>query len=303
MIAATVPVAAICRANLATLNVPRTRCPTSESCARRAQEIDHATLAGLGLSTRKVGETLLALPGRPVSPTAVSWIARILDAAVQAFHRRPLANDCKVPMLDGMALGRKTGAGSLERPALVVPGLRPDGRKEIVDYRLAKAGSAAERERFLDNARGPTGEGLKTVDGGRGLPTALPAAYRGVPVQRCRARKIRNVLDKVRKAGSRQAGSARRRSRPRQGTDRRRTLRRAPGRCLPRSRRLPAQRSRRSADLLPAPRSTQTGQNYKCRAASARSSDEPDPWAPSGARLQWTGSCSSSSCTRTSGRE
>ena len=104
-------------------------------------------------------------------------------------------------MFDGVVLSRKTGAGALKRPVLVVLGLRPDGRKEIVDYRLARAESAAEWERFLDDlyARGLTGEGLEMicVDGGQGLLAA--PAYHGIPVQRCWAHKIRNVLDKVRK--------------------------------------------------------------------------------------------------------
>jgi transposase-like protein len=38
------------------------------------------------------------------------------------------------------------------------------------------------------------------VDGGSGLLAALPTAYPGVPVQRCWAHKIRNVLAKVRLA-------------------------------------------------------------------------------------------------------
>ena len=186
------------------LKVPRTRryCPVSviRSYARRAPEIDRAILAGFVLSTRKVGEALLSLLGRPVAPTTVSRVAKTLDAAVQA--RRPFGY--KALMFDGVVLSRKTGAGALKRPVLVVLGLRPDGRKEIVDYRLARAESAAEWERFLDDlyARGLTGEGLEMicVDGGQGLLAALPTAYHGIPVQRCRAHKIRNVLDKVRKA-------------------------------------------------------------------------------------------------------
>ena len=145
--------------------MPRTRryCPVSviRSYARRALEIDRAILTGfvLGLSTRKVGETLLSLLGRPVAP--VSRVAKTLDAAVEAFHRRPLTNSYKALMFDGVVLSRKTGAGALKRPVLVVLGLRPDGRKEIVDYRLARAESAAEWGRFLDDlyARGLTGEG------------------------------------------------------------------------------------------------------------------------------------------------
>ena len=46
-------------------------------------------------------------------------------------------------MLDGVVLARKTGAGALRRPVLVALGLRPDGRKEIVDFRLA----SRQRER------------------------------------------------------------------------------------------------------------------------------------------------------------
>ena len=93
------------------LNVPRTRhvCPTEvlKSYARRAPEIDRAILAGFvpGLSTRKVGEVLLALPGRPVSAATVSRVARTLDLAVAAFHRRPLKNACKALMPDGVDVG------------------------------------------------------------------------------------------------------------------------------------------------------------------------------------------------------
>lgn len=44
----------------------------------------------LGLATRKVGEALLPILGRPVSPSAVSQVAKSLDTGVAAFHRRPL---------------------------------------------------------------------------------------------------------------------------------------------------------------------------------------------------------------------
>ena len=146
--------------------MPRTRryCPVSviRSYARRAPEIDRAILAGFVLSTRKVDETLLSLLGRPVAPTTVSRVAKTLDAAVQA--RRPFGYKA----LMGVVLSRKTGAGALKRPAPVVLGLRPDGRKEIVDCRLARAESAAEWERFLDDlyARAPgppaSGRGFRT---------------------------------------------------------------------------------------------------------------------------------------------
>jgi len=192
------------------LAVPRTRryspVEVVRAYARRTPEIDRVILAGfvLGLSTRKVGETLLALLGRPVSAATVSEVAKTLDAAVAAFHRRPLHNRYQALMLDGVVLSRKTGAGALRRPVLVALGLRHDGKKEVIDFRLAASESAAEWEKFLADLyrRGLTGEGLDMicVDGGAGLRAALPSVFDAIPVQRCWAHKIRNVLDKVRKA-------------------------------------------------------------------------------------------------------
>jgi len=188
------------------LCVPRTRrySPTGvlRAYARREAEIDRVILAGfvLGLSTRKVGETLLAMLGREISAATVSRVAKTLDTAVAAFHRRPLKNQYKALMLDGVVLARKTGAG----PVLVALGLRPDGKKEIIDFRLAASESAAEWERFLTDLfrRGLTGEGLDMicVDGGSGLVAAMPTVLPGIPVQRCWAHKIRNILDKIKKA-------------------------------------------------------------------------------------------------------
>ncbi len=192
------------------LCVPRTRSYSAlvvvRAYARRAARIDRMILACfvLGLSTRKVATALLPVLGRRISAGTVSQVAKTLDAAVAAFHRRPLADQYPVLMLDGVVLSRKTGAGAIRRPVLVALGLRPDGKKEIIDYRLATGESAAQWELFLGDLyrRGLAGAALDMicVDGGRGLLAALPIVYPGIPVQRCWAHKIRNVLDKIRRA-------------------------------------------------------------------------------------------------------
>ena len=111
------------------LNVPRTRryspVEVIRAYARRTPEIDRVILSAfvLGLSTRKVGETLLAILGRPISAETVSQVAKTFDVAVAVFHRRPLQNRYQVLMLDGVVLGRKT------------------------DFRLAGTESAAEWEK------------------------------------------------------------------------------------------------------------------------------------------------------------
>jgi len=190
------------------LCVPRTRSVSAlgvvRAYARRAAHVDRMILACfvLGLSTRKVAVALAPILGRRISAGTVSRIAKTLDSAVEAFHRRRLKDIYPVLMLDGVVLSRKTGAGAIKRPVLVALGLRPDGKKEIIDYRLAGAESAAQWELFLTDLwrRGLEGKTLDMicVDGGSGLLAALPTVYPGVPVQRCWAHKIRNVLDKVR---------------------------------------------------------------------------------------------------------
>ena len=173
------------------LAVPRTRTFSAlrvvRAYARRVRDVDRMILACfvLGLSTRKVARALLPILGQPVSPGTVSQVAKQLDAAVAAFHQRPLQDQYRVLVLDGVVLKRKTGAGALARPVLVALGLRPDGRKEVIDFRLATAESAAQWELFLGDLirRGLTGERLEMlcVDGGSGLLAALPTAFPGIP--------------------------------------------------------------------------------------------------------------------------
>lgn len=189
--------------------VPRTRCYSAvevvRAYARRAKQVDRMILACfvLGLSTRKVAKALLPVLGERVSASTVSRIAKTLDEAVEAFHRRPLTDRYRVLVLDGVVLARKTGAGAVRRPVLVALGILIDGRKEVIDYRLALAESAAEWESFLTDLRrrGVSGHNFAVivVDGNRGQWAALNTVFPGIPRQRCWAHKIRNVLDKVRK--------------------------------------------------------------------------------------------------------
>jgi transposase-like protein len=134
----------------------------------------------------------------------VSAVAKTLDSAVAAFHARPLKQRYRALLLDGVVLARKTGAGAIRRPVLVALGIRPDGKKEVIDFRLARGESEAAWEAFLTDLfrRGLSGDGLDMicVDGGSGLLAALPTVYPAIAVQRCWAHKIRNVLDKVRTA-------------------------------------------------------------------------------------------------------
>lgn len=187
------------------LAIPRTRHFSPRGIiaayARRVQEIDHLILACflLGLSTRKVGVALLSILGEKISPQTVSRVAMTLDHAVRAFHRRRITGCFRALVLDGIVIKRKTGAGTLTRPVLVALGIRPDGKKEVIDFYLAKTESGPAWSRFLTDliSRGLTGCEVICADGGEGLISILPEVFPGIPLQRCWAHKMRNILDKV----------------------------------------------------------------------------------------------------------
>jgi len=191
------------------LCIPRTRtvsaCDVLQRYARRTTKIEHVILAGfvLGLSTRKVGKTLLHLLGEKVSPATVSRISKTLDEAVRLFHKRPLKDRYVTLLFDGVVLSRKTGAGAEKRPVLVVMGILEDGRKEIIDYALSASESEREWKKFLEALyrRGLKGEGVKciVVDGGQGMLNALDVVYHGIPIQRCWAHRMRNFQNKCKK--------------------------------------------------------------------------------------------------------
>jgi transposase-like protein len=192
------------------ISIPRTRTynPVEiiRAYMRRSREVDRLILASflLGLSTRKVGEALLSILGEKVSPSTVSRVAKGLDKAVTAFHRRRLKEKYRALLFDGVVLTRKTGAGTIKRPVLVALGIRHDGKKEIIDFKLARSESSDEWESFLIalTRRGLTGHDTEviSVDGGQGLISAVRSVYPLIPLQRCWAHKMRNILNKVRKA-------------------------------------------------------------------------------------------------------
>ncbi len=192
------------------LAVPRTRhwsaVTVLDAYARRTPDVDRCIMAAfvLGLSTRKVAEALLPIFHERVSASTVSRVAKVLDEAVEAFHRRPLCNRYRVLLFDGVVLSRKAGKGVHRRPVLVALGLLPDGRKEVIDFLLARDEGQAAWEGLLNDLyqRGLRGEGVELIgiDGCKGLAKALEVVHPRIPIQRCWAHKMRNILDKMRQA-------------------------------------------------------------------------------------------------------
>lgn len=191
------------------LRTPRTRTFSAsillKRFSRRTFSVERLILLCFlfGHSTRKVGQALLPILGEHVSHATVSQIGKQLDQAVHAYHQRPLSDAYEVLLLDGIVMKRKTGIGVQKRSVLVALGIKPDGKKEVIDFQQVYGESQSAWEAFLNNLyrRGLEGQSLKLTitDGGKGLLAALPLVYSDVPIQRCWAHKTRNVLNSVRR--------------------------------------------------------------------------------------------------------
>jgi transposase-like protein len=160
-----------------------------------------------GVSTRRIGETLQAVLGEPVSAQTVSRVARSLDREVERFHLRALADDVCYLLLDGVSMRIRGATQVKRRLVLCAYGITVSGERRLLDHRLAKSESQASWEAFLNQLceRGLLGRHLRliTTDGCPGLHAALDVVYPYVPRQRCWVHKLRNMASKLRRAQQR----------------------------------------------------------------------------------------------------
>ena len=167
-----------------------------------------------GVSTRRVGELLETILDMPVSATRVSQLSRRLDAEVRGWHTRPLADRYRYLILDAIWLRARGQPRLLARQqaikrtrkcvVLVAYGIRDDGRRELIDFRLARQETKAAWEAFCLNLhrRGLVGRRLNliTTDGNRGLIAAVQRVWGHVLRQRCWFHKMANIAACARRA-------------------------------------------------------------------------------------------------------
>ncbi len=188
------------------LAVPRTRKRAYrpgvfERYKRRTREVDNwlRDIFIAGVSTRNVGWVMKVLLKKKVSAGTVSAVNKALDIQVSAFHRRGLEDDYIYLFLDGIRQKVRSCGRVVKKLVLVAYGIRGDGRREVIDFRVA--GSESEREwTILLNSlyrRGLCGERLRLVitDGCKGLHAALDMIYPQVERQLCWVHKMRNVAN------------------------------------------------------------------------------------------------------------
>jgi putative transposase len=163
----------------------------------------------LGLATRRVERFFNDFFGEyGISAQTVSGILKRVSAELQQYRNRSLDDDVRYLFLDGLYL---TIRGAFKRKYVLLFALAEysDGRREIVDFRVATSEKAVHWQAFLDGLyrRGLKGKHLQLVitDGAAGLIDAVRTVYGFVPIQLCWVHRQRNLVRHLKRRSHRQA--------------------------------------------------------------------------------------------------
>ena len=176
---------------------------------RRGEDVDRAVVNAYvaGASMRETTALLHQMWGASGRPSTGSTLVKQLDRQRRAFQLRPLAEDYLYLVLDAMyvrcqvspspQLAGVRGGKSVQKVAvLLVRGIRLDGSRELVDFRLAPGERESAWETFLLSLqrRGLSGEktALFIHDGSEGLENALDSVFGPGGRQRCICHKLGN---------------------------------------------------------------------------------------------------------------
>ena len=170
---------------------------------RRTERVDEAILGVYlsGTNTRRLrGALAPLLRGAPLSKDAVSRLVGRLREDFAAWAQRDLGElKIRYLFLDGWYPRMRIGKKRVRVPVLVTLGVCADGRRVVLDLRLAGVES---EQAWLDAVRslGARNLGaplLAVVDGNPGLAAALKVQWPQIAIQRCTNHKLWNLLAKA----------------------------------------------------------------------------------------------------------
>jgi len=171
--------------------------------SRRTQRVDEALLGVYlsGANTRRIrGALAPLLRGTPLSKDAISRLVGRLREDFAAWGQRDLATEriCHL-FLDGWYPRVRIGKKRVRVPVLVTLGTCADGRRVLLDLRLAGEESTAAWQEVLDSlVRRHIGRPvLAVIDGNPGLEAALRTTWPPIDLQRCTNHKLWNLLAKA----------------------------------------------------------------------------------------------------------
>jgi putative transposase len=170
---------------------------------RRTERVDGALLGTYlsGINTRRLhGALSPLLRGAPLSKDAVSRpVGRLRDEFTVWSERDLAAEEVCYIFMDGRYPRVRIGKKRTRVPVLVTLGVCTDGRRIVLDIRIAgQESEAAWRELVQSLVKRNLGTPpLAVIDGNPGLQAALRAQWPEIAIQRCTNHKLRNLLAKA----------------------------------------------------------------------------------------------------------
>jgi putative transposase len=157
-----------------------------------------ATCYLLGVSTRRMDKLVQSLGITTLSKSQVSEMAKELDAHVEEFRTRSLAEAGPFTFVaaDALVLKVREGGRVVNIHALVATGVNADGHREILGLHVTTVEDGAGWLAFFRDlvARGLAGVKLVTSDAHAGLVAAITATLPGASWQRCRTHYAANLM-------------------------------------------------------------------------------------------------------------
>jgi putative transposase len=170
---------------------------------RRTERVDRALLGSYlsGINSRRLrGALSPLLRAAPLSKDAISRLVGRLRDEFAAWATRDLAAEevCYI-FMDGWYPRVRIGKKRTRVPVLVTLGVCADGRRIVLDIRIAgQESEAAWLELLQSLVRRHLGTPtLAVIDGNPGLQAALRAQWPQIAIQRCTNHKLRNLLAKA----------------------------------------------------------------------------------------------------------
>jgi putative transposase len=165
---------------------------------RRLPDFDDKVISmyARGMSTREIQGHLEEIYGAEVSPQLISTVTDAVSAEVTEWQSRPLEPLYPVMFFDAIRVKVRDQGTVSNKAAYLALGITPDGRKHVLGLWIDPNEGARFWLRIANELRN---RGVKdiliaVVDGLKGFPEAINAAFPQTLVQTCVVHLLRNAL-------------------------------------------------------------------------------------------------------------
>lgn len=168
---------------------------------RRLPDFDDKVISlyARGLSTREIQGHLEELYGVEVSPQLISTVTDAVTAEVAEWQSRPLEPMYPLVFFDALRVKVRDEGNVRNKAVYLALGVRADGRKEALGLWVEQTEGAKFWLRVVNELRnrGVNDILIAVVDGLKGFPEAINAAFPKTQVQTCIVHLLRNSLSFV----------------------------------------------------------------------------------------------------------